>query len=232
MKIIFSSFALCWYFSPVWLYGQSELLFDKKLTPGQLVNDVFLGEGAKAGNIRYSGSNNAIAYFLDKEKISGIYEGIFLTTGDVDLAKGPNKSEFTGNYNHMAGDEMLETIAYGNTYDAAVLEFDFVTASDNLMFEFVFCSEEYDEYVGSKYNDVFGFFVNRKGTDETVNIAKLPDRITPITINTVNRKTNKKGPLMAQEDVKDKVNEFFEYTARTTCQRATITQPDRTGIPR
>ena len=166
--------------------------FDKRLTPGQLVNDVFLGDGAKAGNISFSGSNNAVAYFYDREQMTGLQEGIFMTTGDVDLARGPNKSQFKGNFNYMAGDELLESIAHGKTYDAAVLEFDFVTASENLMFEFVFCSEEYDEYVGSKYNDVFGFFVNREGSEELINLARLPDGETPITINTVNSKTNKK----------------------------------------
>jgi hypothetical protein len=52
-------------------------------------------------------------------------------------------------------------------------------------FDYVFASEEYYEYVFSKYNDAFGFFLNG------VNIAKLPDADdVTVTINNVNHELN------------------------------------------
>ncbi|MEZ6115309.1 MAG: choice-of-anchor L domain-containing protein [Pirellulaceae bacterium] len=51
-------------------------------------------------------------------------------------------------------------------------------------FEYVFASEEYNEYVNSSFNDVFGFFLNGS------NIALLPGTSTPVTINNVNGGTN------------------------------------------
>jgi len=173
-------------------YVQGQLIVDDQLSPGQLVRDVLLGDGVEVGDIRYTGSPNAICHFLDSTRMLGLNEGILLSTGDVAMAKGPNRSQFAGSYNYMTGDETLESIARGRTYDAAILEFDFVTVSEDLTFRFVFASEEYDEYVGSKYNDVFGFFINKVGSNHVTNVARLEDDLTPITINTINSQLNKK----------------------------------------
>ena len=47
-------------------------------------------------------------------------------------------------------------------------------------FEYIFGSEEYYEWVSSKFNDVFGSFLNGR------NIALLPDGVTEVAINNVN----------------------------------------------
>ena len=74
----------------------------------------------------------------------------------------------------------LNTISGFTTYDAAVLEFDFVPSGSAVTFQYVFASEEYSEYANAGFNDVFGFFVNG------VNRAVLPDGVTALSINTVN----------------------------------------------
>ena len=81
----------------------------------------------------------------------------------------------------MAGDADLDTLfpfPY-NTYDATVLEFDFVPTTNVIKIQYVFSSDEYNEFANSNFNDVFGFFVNGK------NIAKLPDTAN-VTINNIN----------------------------------------------
>ena len=45
-----------------------------------------------------------------------------------------------------------------------VLEFDFRPISDQISFEYVFGSEEYQSYTCSNYNDIFGFFLSEKKT--------------------------------------------------------------------
>jgi len=49
-----------------------------------------------------------------------------------------------------------------------------------LFFNYVFGSDEYNEYANSSVNDTFGFFLD--GT----NIALIPGTSTPVSINTVN----------------------------------------------
>src|SRR4029077_20141383 len=68
---------------------------------------------------------------------------------------------------------------------AAVLEFDFVPATSTLTFEYVFASDEYNEFVG-QFNDVFAFFLNG------AKIALLPGILPapPVSINNVNLTTN------------------------------------------
>src|SRR6185503_12563908 len=63
-------------------------------------------------------------------------------------------------------------------------EFDFVPTGSTVAFQYVFASEEYNEFVGSSFNDVFGFFVNG------VNLALLPGTNSPVAVNNVNGTTN------------------------------------------
>ena len=66
----------------------------------------------------------------------------------------------------------------GSTQDANVLEFEFSTTGGDLFFNYVFASEEYNEYVDSEFNDVFAFLV------DGINIATIGSD--PVAINTVN----------------------------------------------
>ena len=169
------------------VHGQIQI--DTTLSPTELVNNVLLGQGVVVGNVNFQGKKYAIGKYSDPNEPVGISNGILLTSGNAFYVAGPNKNPRSGWASDALGDHELDQIARGKTYDASTLEFDFVTQSENLYFEFVFASEEYLEYVGSKFNDVFGFFIEGPGTDK-VNIAKLPDGITPITVNTVNNEMN------------------------------------------
>ena len=54
------------------------------------------------------------------------------------------------------------TSATGNTFDGSILEVDFIPDPDInfITMEFVFSSDEYPEYVGSIYNDLFGVWID------------------------------------------------------------------------
>ncbi|HMP99673.1 MAG TPA: choice-of-anchor L domain-containing protein, partial [Cyclobacteriaceae bacterium] len=137
----------------------SQIQIDTTHSANALVNNVLKGNGVLVGNVKYTGARHAIAYFEDEAAETGISKGIMLTTGNALMLAGPNRSTFTSWVNGTGGDRQLESIARGKTYDASVLEFDFITAAENLSFYFVFASEEYLEYVDSRYNDVFAFFI-------------------------------------------------------------------------
>ncbi len=168
-----------------------QTVIDTTLSADYLVKKILLGNGVLVGEVKYSGSPYGIAYYQHPNKALGIDSGIVLTSGHVQLIHGPNKSPRSGWASNAPGDRDLDGIARGRTYDASVLEFDFVTASENLSFRYVFASEEYQEYVGSKFNDVFAFFLDGPNANK-VNLARLPDNKTPITVNTVNNERNSK----------------------------------------
>jgi hypothetical protein len=150
------------------------------------LSNTILGTGITASNFVYTGGSTASGTFTGGASAGIVIDkGIILTSGDANLAPGPNNSGGAGSSNGASGDAQLSALAGGaTTNNASVLSFDFTSTSSNLFFNFVFASEEYNEYVGSGFNDVFGFFLDGK------NIALIPGTTTPITINNVNLGSN------------------------------------------
>ena len=116
---------------------------------------------------------------------AGLESGIILSTGFIRNALGPNEYAGATGVLELPGDEDLEALIPGyDTFDATILEFEFVPLFDTLYISFVFGSEEYNEWVGSPYNDVFGFFLNGE------NIALVPGTGDRISINSINNNNN------------------------------------------
>ncbi len=162
--------------------------------PEAMVENI-VGDGVVFENVTYQGANLARGTFSNGGTTNlGIESGVFLTSGAGYIIPGPNGpgSCSAGSGNGMPGDATLTALAGVSTYDAAVLEFDFIPESDTLRFKYVFGSEEYNEWVGSTFNDVFGFFVSGPNPDGGVyankNVAIVPgtDPEVPIAINNVN----------------------------------------------
>ncbi len=172
--------------SPITTYAQ--LVVNQGQTPTQLVQDVLLGGGVTAFNVTYSGSTAAIGYFNGQNSNIGLQEGVILSTGQANNAVGPNNDDGGLNYTDffLPGYTPLTNLSGNNTNDAAILEFDFVPISDSLSFRYVFASEEYPEYVGLNFNDVFGFFISGPGIVGAQNIALVPNTTLPVAIDNIN----------------------------------------------
>lgn len=135
----------------------------------------------------YTGGSAASGTFSGGSSAGiGIDTGIILTTGEAGLAVGPNTSAgVTGIGGGIAGDAQLDAlVGAGQTLDAAALTMNFTTTGGNLYFNYVFASEEYNEYVSAGYNDVFAFFLDGN------NIALIPGTSTPVSIDNVNLGSN------------------------------------------
>jgi len=97
----------------------------------------------------------------------GFDQGIVLTTGRTTCVPGPNNSD------SCTGDGTFSQ-----------LSFDFTSTTGQVSFSYVFGSEEYNEFVGSGFNDTFQLLLNG------VNIALLPAGGGVVSINNVNCTTN------------------------------------------
>mgnify|MGYP001040364704 CR=1 FL=1 len=173
----------------------SQLQTNGGQSPNQLVQNVLIGPGVNVSNIFYSGANTAIGTFDASNASIGIDEGIIMTTGTInqgpDGPYGPNNSPNSGLDNNQTGYGVLENIVGTQTYNAAILEFDFVPLSDTVRFNYVFASEEYPEFVGSQFNDVFGFFITGPGIPAGGrNMAIIPGTTQEVAINNVNSTSN------------------------------------------
>lgn len=136
------------------------------------------------GTPTYVGATGSAGLFTGGSDILPFDAGVALTSGAAASIPGPNDSPSRTTINGTAGDAELTALAGGDTQDAARLTFSFIPTNDQISFQYVFGSEEYNEFVGSVYNDVFAFFLNG------VNIALIPDTTTAVTINNVNAGAN------------------------------------------
>jgi len=163
-------------------------------TPSQLVQNTLVGGGITTSNITYTGGSVSRATFTNGNSTNlGLNNGIVLSTCPVTLILNPVNYLASNNLG-LAGDADLNAINNGClTYDASVLEFDFIPMSDTVKFRYVFGSEEYPNYVCSEYNDVFAFFVSGPnptgGNYNDYNIARIPGTNLPVSVNSVNSGT-------------------------------------------
>lgn len=181
---------------PFFLMGQ---LVTSPQGAASLVQNTLLGPGVSVSNINYSGANGTIGRFTANGTNLGINSGIVITTGTISNngngPHGPNNKSNSGVDNNFPGFSALTNLLApgSSTHDASILEFDFIPYSDTVRFRYVFGSEEYPEYVGSAFNDVFAFFISGPGISGAQNIARLPSGV-PVTINNVNNGTASPAP--------------------------------------
>lgn len=186
------------------LQTNAQLITNGGIPPVDLVQNVLMGGGVQVSNIMFFGSNAAIGSFDGSNSNIGLSNGVVMTTGNLVAPNGPpgpNNIPNAGIDNGAPGSSLLEQFAssFGinngqHTYNATTLQFDFVPQGDTVIFRYVFGSEEYKEYVGSEFNDIFGFFISGPnplgGSYTNKNIALIPNTSTFVSINNVNHLTN------------------------------------------
>jgi hypothetical protein len=80
--------------------------------------------------------------------------GIFLTSGSMLNAPGPNN---VGNLSASTASGSYSLNGFGGGQDANVLGIVFTTQLPNISFQYTFGSEEYNEFLGSQFDDKFAF---------------------------------------------------------------------------
>ncbi len=169
------------------------------LTAEQLLDQVFIdGGGCVTMNLTFLQENpdgvgditqRSWGYFTDGGTSFPFAEGIILSSGLANDGEGPNSgTATTGGGFTWPGDIDLETILnnqYGTTVgtnNATVFEFDFTSVLDQVDFEFIFASEEYenDFECNDTFRDGFIFLIKGPGIPNTsgapfggVNIASI-----------------------------------------------------------
>ena len=150
--------------------------------------------------------------------------GIVLTTGNATSAGNTVNNEVLneGNSNWTTDADLESTLGLSNTTNATTIEFDFVSISNVLQFNYILASEEYFANFPCLYSDGFAFLIRRAGSgDPYTNIALIPGTPTPVNSNTIHPEIE--GFCNAENE------NFFEgfnigdtnYNGRTTVLTAT-----------
>lgn len=183
LPIAIASLVFCFFSNTV----SSQVNISDSATAGQLVQKL-VGTGISFSNPTMKCNQNAEGIFGVISSNLGLSGGIILTTGHSEGASALSpKSSDTCNESFVEGGQMtdpdLDTLVTVGIHDACVLEFDFIPDGDSLLFDYVFGSEEYDNYSCSMFNDVFGFFLSGPGITGAPNIALIPGTNIPVAIN-------------------------------------------------
>jgi len=153
---------------------------------------VLVGSGVTPSNVQFQGSAQQLASYTSTGTTLPIPQGLIISTGIANnpLLNGNANNFLSDGVNGLTNNPLLSNIAAGNTTDGAILQFDFSPAGDTLKFNYVFGSEEYNDFVDSEFNDAFGFFLSGPnpagGTYTDFNIALIPGTSSPVSINNVN----------------------------------------------
>lgn len=187
-------------FLSVTTFGQ--LTVDMNMTPQQMVQNL-VGNGVQISNVVVTACDSSYGYYHSNATEMGTNQGLLLTTGKAEYAIGPNNKIGTCSTsglpgfihcdyfdNGCPGSPLLNAVHDRVTRDATMFEFDIVPQGDSLRFRYTFASEEYNEWVGSPYNDVFGFFISGPNIGTDVNLAVIPNSTQVVSINTVNANSN------------------------------------------
>ncbi|WP_242009671.1 choice-of-anchor L domain-containing protein [Halalkalibacter nanhaiisediminis] len=164
------------------------------LTAEELVAKIIGENSLDVRNVTFTGSELAVGTFNEGLETFGVDSGIVLSTGQAKDIIGPNRlNEPKSTELGKPGDADLSALVNGSTtYDATILEFDFLPQSDTISIQYVLTSEEYPDSLS--FSDVFGFFVNGQ------NIAWLPGKEIPVTITNINHVSNSEYYLDNPED--------------------------------
>src|SRR5690554_2166031 len=137
------------------------------------------------------GSTDALASFTGG--VSGglaptMDSGILLSTGSLassNAMAGPS-SIFNNTDMGTPGIPELSAMSGEDTFDGIILQFDIIPTTDQLKVNFMYGSEEYNQWVNTDYNDLMAVFLSGPGFPvEGQNISLAPNGAT-ISSNTIN----------------------------------------------
>ena len=154
------------------------------------------GTGVSVSNATYRGLENQFgSLHVADRQVVGFNDGVILSTGDVANSVGPNKSGGSGTFIQSLGDTSLNAListsntANHVTYDASVLEFDFVPTASTVYFTYTFASDEYPQSANF-YNDVFAAYVNGTNCATVPNPAGGANPAVAVSAGTINATVN------------------------------------------
>ncbi|GGG57320.1 hypothetical protein GCM10010976_30190 [Bizionia arctica] len=182
---------LCVVFTQVSFSQQISINDNVSLT--ELIETNLIQGCVEVSNIQsnINGSVNQIASYGYFEKASSNFpfeNGIMLSTGAaVSAGNTVNSNPLNEGETSWGTDSDLE-IALGitNTLNATSIEFDFISVSNQVQFNYILASEEYYAYYPCEYSDGFAFLIKPTGSAAPyTNVSLIPGTNIPVNTNTV-----------------------------------------------
>jgi gliding motility-associated-like protein len=173
-----------------------NITVNQTFTAQQLIENILVNSGCvSVSNFSASGGNfsageMSFGYFNANGSVFPFQEGIVLSTGKLSSVIGPN-ANFSDSGIGMGwnGDSDLNTaLSLTNTFNATVLEFDFIPNANTISFDYIFASEQYllnPTANQCNYTDGFAFLLKEASATSYQNLALVPGTTIPVRVNTV-----------------------------------------------
>ena len=175
-------------------FGQYITVTDNFTAQDLVENRLINSPCANVSNFSVSGGNfgsqQSFGYFTADGSNFPFADGVVLSTGKAVSATGPNNSILSDGDTSWSGDDDLENaLGVSNSINATVLEFDFISLSNKISFDYIFSSEQYLTDPRSNqcnFTDGFAFLLKEVGsTNAYQNLALIPNTTIPVRVNTV-----------------------------------------------
>ena len=175
-------------------FGQYITVTDNFTAQDLVENKLINSPCANVSNFSVSGGNfgsqQSFGYFTANGSNFPFADGVVLSTGKAVSASGPNNSILSDGDTSWSGDDDLENaLGVSNSVNATVLEFDFISLSNKISFDYIFSSEQYLTDPRSNqcnFTDGFAFLLKEVGsTNAYQNLALIPNTTIPVRVNTV-----------------------------------------------
>ncbi len=131
---------------------------------------------------------NSFGYFERNNSSFPFENGILLSTGAaISAGNTVNANPLNDGELDWPTDSDLETaLGISNTLNATSIEFDFISVSNQVQFNYILASEEYYANYPCLYSDGFAFLIKEAGTSNPyVNVAIVPGTTTPVNTSTI-----------------------------------------------
>ncbi len=170
-----------------------KILIDNTLSAQELIANNLVEGCVEVSNISSSvnGSINGFSSFGFFERANSSFpfqNGIVISTGNANSGGNTtNTNVLNEGETNWGTDPDLETaLGITNTLNATSIEFDFISISNLIQFNYILASEEYFGNFPCEYSDGFAFLIRQAGTnDPYTNIALIPGTNIPVNTNTI-----------------------------------------------
>ncbi|GLB53549.1 hypothetical protein NBRC110019_25900 [Neptunitalea chrysea] len=170
-----------------------QIVVDNNYSPEQLIENILFQGCIDVSNVNspINGSINGLVsygYFESSSSNFPFSNGIVLTTGNVlDAGNTLNSDYLNRGETDWGTDSDLESVlGVSNTLNATVLEFDIISASNQINFNYILASEEYLNDYPCNYSDSFGFLIKPTGSSGSYNnITLVPGTTTNVSTQTI-----------------------------------------------
>ena len=181
-------FSLCLNFS----FAQ-KITVDNTLSAQQLIENHLVEGCVDVTNITspINGSVNGFSsfgYFEQDLSNFPFANGIMLTTGNANSGGNTTNDNILndGELSWGTDADLENALGITDTHNATTIEFDFVSISNLIQFNYILASEEYFGNFPCEYSDGFAFLIREAGTTNPyTNIALIPGTNIPVNTSTI-----------------------------------------------